>query len=100
MQGTFRRLAGAFLDDGVTPGELFEAAQQLHAMLSNAVGFTGRELDADLTVETHLPSGDAISPLDAGRCLMDLARTSKFARGLAAAVSCWAIGSRGSRRRS
>lgn len=74
------------LDPDSDAGELREACirlQELFAELSS-VGEIAR--DADDERETPLPSGVALSPEDAGRCVVDTQRTVMFIRGILAAV--------------
>lgn len=68
------------------PGELRDATIRLHELCSRVSGLRD---DAPTTADLHesrLPAGVAISPLDAARCTLDYARTSKFLRGLRRAV--------------
>jgi hypothetical protein len=68
--------------DEIKPG----AARRLYSLLSSVSGLdenSDRRGDCDAT---RLPKGEAISPRDAAACLLDAARTSKFLRGLHAAV--------------
>ena len=69
-----------------SPGELRTAANELHSLLSEAGDFNDNSSDAADTNETMLPAGKAISPKDAARCVLDFARTSKFLKGVHAAV--------------
>ena len=68
-------------DDG-----LKAAAADLYSLCSTVTGiddYPDQEGDADAI---RLPSGEAISPGDAARCVLDYGRTSKFLRGLYAAI--------------
>ncbi len=62
------------------------AATRLYSLFSS---ISGLDEDSDRISNcdaTRLPKGEAISPRDAAACLLDAARTSKFLRGLHAAV--------------
>jgi hypothetical protein len=69
-----------------SPEKLEKAVTRLHAIFSDITGI-GVDANEDVySQSTILPNGKAISPKDAARCALDIARTSKFLRGI-----YWAI---------
>jgi hypothetical protein len=67
-------------------GQLAAAALRLHSLFSD---ITGINSDSDDCVEAQsilFPHGQAIAPEDAARCTLDFVRTSKFLRGVYAAL--------------
>jgi len=65
---------------------LVAAATQLYSLCSSVTGIDDSSIDTDDVNETRLPNGNAISPRDAARCVLDCRRTSKFLRGIHAAI--------------
>lgn len=78
------QLATAFLTlDHLGP--LRQVAHDLHSLLSQVAGIKDdydSPMDPADTAPVMLPSGKAIDPVSAARCLLDFARTSKFLRGI------------------
>jgi hypothetical protein len=65
---------------------LSAAATELYLLCSSVTGIDENSTHADDLNETGLPNGSAISPKDAARCVLDYRRTSKFLRGIYAAI--------------
>lgn len=64
------------------PEELRAAAIRLHSLFSSLTGVDADPVHRADEDDTILPSGKAIAPEDAARCILDFARTSKFLRGV------------------
>lgn len=62
------------------------AAAGLYSLCSSITGIDEHSDHADVAAGTRLPNGEAISPRDAARCVLDDIRTSKFLKGLYAAI--------------
>ncbi|MFN2406788.1 MAG: hypothetical protein ABR594_12095 [Pyrinomonadaceae bacterium] len=65
---------------------LSAAATQLYSLCSSVTGIDDTSTHIDDLHATGLPNGNAISPRDAARCVLDYSRTSKFLRGIQAAI--------------
>lgn len=79
-------ITNALLSAATPPGELRAAAEALGKLLSS---LSGVQLDSSLADDctyTMLPTGKAIAPREAARCVMDFQRTAKFLRGVEAAI--------------
>jgi hypothetical protein len=65
---------------------LSAAVTELYSICSSVTGIDGNSEHAADLYETTLPNGKALSPGDAARCMLDYSRTSKFLRGIYAAI--------------
>jgi len=65
---------------------LSAAATQLYLLCSSITGIDESSTHTDDLNEKRLPNGNAISPRDAARCVLDFSRTSKLLRGIHAAI--------------
>src|SRR6476646_3042240 len=83
--GQLRQITDALLlsDDHEV---LDDAVLRLHTLLSATSGLTDDPTDSSSVDDVLLPNGIAISPRDAARCILDSARTSRFLRGIYAAL--------------
>ncbi|HZG52680.1 MAG TPA: hypothetical protein VEZ40_11140 [Pyrinomonadaceae bacterium] len=83
---SLKKIADELLSPQAGDDSLKEAAAGLYSLCSSLTGIDEYSLHADDAERTRLPSGEAISPRDAAGCLLDYSRTSKFLRGLSAAI--------------
>lgn len=67
-------------------GEQYDAAHRLFDLLSGIIGYDDNAPAAHQARDTFLPGGKAISLQGAARCLWEFARSSKFLRGVEAAL--------------
>jgi hypothetical protein len=65
---------------------LSAAVTRLYSLCSSVSGIDESSDHTDDLNETTLSNGNAISPKDAARCLLDYSRTSKFLKGIHAAI--------------
>ncbi len=80
------RIADELLSGRADDGRLDAAAAGLYSLCSSVTGIDDSSPRADDSEGTRLPGGEAISPRDAARCVLDHRRTSRFLRGLHAAI--------------
>ena len=81
-----KEIADDLLSHQADDNRLNAAAAGLYSLCSSVTGVDEYSDHADDLGGTRLPSGEAISPKDAARCVLDYRRTSKFLRGLHAAI--------------
>ena len=81
-----KQIADELLSQEAEDNRLNAAAAGLYSLCSSVTGIDESSDHADDSDGTRLPSGEAISPRDAARCVLDYSRTSKFLRGLYAAI--------------
>ena len=75
-----KRVADELLSPQADSNRLNAAAAGLYSLCSSVTGIDEYSGHADDSDGTRLPSGEAISPEDAARCVLDYSRTSKFLR--------------------
>ena len=81
-----RDASAVLLSDFADDTALCEAAGGLHALCGAITGVPDASGAFEPSGGTFLSCGQAISPEDAARCVLDHRRTSKFLRGLLAAI--------------
>ncbi len=74
------------LSPAANSGRLRDAAQSYYNFFSETGGISNNSLLPEDNFETILANGKAISPNDAARCVLDYKRTSRFLRGIYAAI--------------
>ena len=81
-----KQLADDLLFQQEDEDRLSAATKQLYSLCSSITGIDENSIHTDDLNETKLPNGNAITPRDAARCVLDYSRTSKFLRGIRAAI--------------
>ena len=81
-----KQIADELLSHQAGDDRLRAAVTTLYSLCSSVTGIDENSNHAEDRDEIGLPSGKAISPRDAARCVLDYRRTSKFLRGIHAAI--------------
>lgn len=81
-----REITDVLLFETENYGKLLEAATALYQLLLAAAEFDGDSAQTKNGSQICLPTGKAISPTDAARCILDFARTCAFLKGIHAAL--------------
>ncbi len=81
-----KEIANELLSHQADDNRLNAAALRLYSLCLSITGIDEFSEDADDLEGISLPNGEAISPKDAAKCVLDYGRTSKFLRGLHAAI--------------
>lgn len=82
----FRNICAPLFSESAFPGEQLATAHQLFDLLSGIVGYDDTAPTRTEVTDIFLPTGKAIAFQGAARCLWEYARTSKFLRGVEAAL--------------
>ena len=86
QRGLLKKIADELLSDQTEDNRLNAAVTQMYSLCSSLTGIDQYSDHVDDSDATIVWSGEAISPKDAARCVLDYSRTSKFLRGLHAAI--------------
>lgn len=81
-----KRIADELLTDHEVDDRLRAAVTELYSLCSAVTGISENSTRADDLDDTGLPNGNALSPKDAAGCVLDYRRTSKFLKGIHAAI--------------
>jgi hypothetical protein len=81
-----KQIADELLSHQEGDDRLRAAVTELYSLCSAVTGIGENSNYADDLDETGLPSGKALSPKDAARCVLDYNRTSQLLRGVHAAI--------------
>jgi hypothetical protein len=81
-----KKIADELLSDQTNDDEIKAAALSLYELCSSIAGIDENSGCSIETEKTLLACGEAVSPEDAARCVLDYKRTSKFMKGLYAAI--------------
>lgn len=81
-----KKIADELLSHQTDDDALSAAASSLYALCSSIAEIDKNSDCSNETAQTLLSCGEAIKPEDAARCVLDYKRTSKFLRGLSAAI--------------
>lgn len=79
-------IAGELLNACANEERFRAAAAELYSLCSSITGLNEGSTASEDSESATLPSGQAIAPLDAARCVLDHERTAKFVRGIHAAI--------------
>ena len=83
---SLKQIADVLVSQQACDDILRAAVTELYSLCSAFTGIDENSNYADDVDETGLPSGKALSPKDAARCVLDYRRTSKLLRGIHAAI--------------
>lgn len=86
VRARLESITGCLLDPESEPGQLREACIRLQDVFAGLSSVGEDSTGADDDRETRLPTGVALSPRDAARCVVDTQRTVMFIRGIHSAI--------------